>query len=146
MTSDLRVAKQVLHDIQGKIARGKFNLEEYDRKEITLKMFIDEHLAYAGKVKKESTVKLQHIHAATFLRIVGDRNLRTIRPQVLDHWKAERLGKIKPNTFNIEKRSLQAMFEIARRWGYIETNPFIDVSLVKTEERRLYLTDDELQR
>ncbi|MEO8168858.1 MAG: hypothetical protein ABI623_11470, partial [bacterium] len=35
-TSDLGVAKIILHDIQGKIARGTFNLEQYEKKQIRL--------------------------------------------------------------------------------------------------------------
>jgi hypothetical protein len=97
-------------------------------------------------VKKDTTVAQERIYTKTFLRFVGDRNMRMIKAQVLDQWKADRMSKVKPTTFNIEKRSLQAIFEIAKKWGYLQDNPFVHVTTLKVEERRLYMTGDELKR
>ena len=46
-TSDHKIAKQVLGEIQGQIARGKFNLTDGDRKDILLSKFIQKYLAEA---------------------------------------------------------------------------------------------------
>ncbi|MBI3110035.1 MAG: tyrosine-type recombinase/integrase [Ignavibacteriales bacterium] len=143
-TSDTALAKRILQDIQGKIARGTFDLLE--RKEIRFTRFLEDYFKFAVSFKSPSTIKMEQIHTATFRRIVGDLLMSSIDDQKLDAWKAERLASIKPTTFNIERRTLHSIFGVAIRWGYIHVNPFKNIKSVKVEERRLFLTNEELQR
>ncbi len=39
-----------------------------------------------------------------------------------------------------------SIFNVAKRWGYLDKNPFNEIGKLKVEERRLYLTDSELRR
>ena len=59
-------------------------------------------------------------------------------------WKAHVLSNYSPTTFNIERRFLHAAFNVAIKWGFVENNPMKHAGKVKTEEKRLYLTPNEL--
>jgi len=79
------------------------------------------------------------------MKIIGDPDLRSIDVQSLDGWKARRLETgISPTTLNIERRSLHAIFNVAKKWKYVDDNPFTSVKIMSVEERRLFLTADEL--
>lgn len=145
-TTQHRIALQILHDIEGKIARGTFNLDDYRKKEIALCDLIPAYLTDAASTKKASTVKLEEIHLHKFLTIVGNRNLRTINLQILDQWKSQILKTVNPVTFNIERRVLHRAFNVAKRWGYVETNPVSQIGKLRVEEKRLFLTDKEIRQ
>jgi integrase/recombinase XerD len=144
-TSDKKIAMQILHDIQGKIARGSFNLDEYEKQEISLSEFLKKYFEFAESWKAKGTVAAERIYSRTLMMIIRDRNLRSIDAQCLDQWKARRLeAAISPTTLNIERRSLHSMFNVAKKWKYIDDNPFASVKGVRVEERRLFMTAEEL--
>ena len=144
-TSDKKIAMQILHDIQGKIARGNFNLDEYEKKNVRMSEFLAQYFPYAESWKAKGTVAAEKIYTATLMKIIGDPDLRSIDVQSLDGWKARRLETgISPTTLNIERRSLHAIFNVAKKWKYVDDNPFTSVKIMSVEERRLFLTADEL--
>jgi integrase len=53
-------------------------------------------------------------------------------------------NKIAPATFNLERRTLHAVFNVARKWGYININPFTTVTRAKPQEKRLFMTEGEI--
>lgn len=65
---------------------------------------------------------------------------------MLARWRAKRLEQVKPVTFNIELRTMKAIFSVAESWEYIEKNPFKKIGKLRVEEHRLYMTDGELAR
>ncbi len=144
-TSDYKIAQTILHDIQGKIARGTFNLLEYRQKDCSLSNFYDEYFRYAEGVKSEHTIYLQKIHAKKFLQYAGNINLRSVDARLLDRWQAYTLKHVKPVTFNTERRTLHAIFNVAKKWGLIEVNPFSNLHNMKVQERRRFLMDEELE-
>ena len=144
-TSEVRIAKRILKDIEGKIARGNFNLEDYEKKQICLSEFIKEYFRFAQTYKGARTVSLERNVINTFAKFSNDVNLRSIDGQLLDAWKAERLKNVRPATFNLELRTLKAIFNVAKRWGYLEINPTDQITKLKVEEQRLCMTDSELQ-
>lgn len=145
-TSDPKVAKQILFDIQGRIARGVFNFGEIKRKDIRLSAFLEKYFSYADSYKAQGTVNLEKIHAKALIKELGDKNLRSIDSQDLDEWKANRLrGEISPATFNMERRTLHAIFNVAKKWGFIDANPFGHIKKLKVDERRLFMRQDELK-
>ncbi len=144
-TSNKKIATQILHDIQGKIARGNFNLDEYEKKNLRLSEFLTQYFPYAESWKAKGTIEGEKIYTKTLMKIIGDPDLRSIDVQSLDRWKALRLETgISPTTLNIERRSLHAIFNVAKKWKYIDDNPFTSIKMVSVEERRLFLTADEL--
>jgi integrase len=78
--------------------------------------------------------------------MIGDRMLDTIDVRVLEKWKVELLRTVSPTTFNIERKALQAMFNIAIKWGYLVENPFKSIQKLKVQQRRLFFKDEELEK
>ena len=142
-TNNRKIALQIMHDIEGKIARGIFNLEEYQQKDILLSEFIVRYQESASAIKASSTVALEKTYLTHLINCLGDRNLRSIEGERMDLWKGTRLKRINATTFNLERRTLRTIFNTAKRWGFIETNPFTEVRKMKEEERRLYMTQSE---
>jgi integrase len=145
-TSDPHIAKQILHDILGKIARGKFDLEIYERKHLKLSEFFEEYFSFAKSFKRASTIYNERSIAKKFISFVGDTELGALEnPRLLDKWKADTLSTLAPATFNIRRRFLQAAFTVAVRWKYLEINPFKGIAKAPYTEKRLFMTDEELQ-
>jgi len=146
-TGDVKVAKQVLGEIQGRIARGTFNLLENKKKDISLAKFQQEYFAYAKSYKEDSTITLEKTYVRQFVDFIGGgKNLRSLDVTVMDRWRADFLGKKRsPATFNIVLRMLHAMFEIAVKWQYLDENPFKQIQKMKVAERRLFLLDEEMR-
>jgi len=134
-----------LHDIQGKIARGNFNLDEYEKKSLRMSEFLAQYFPYAESWKAKGTVDGEKIYTTTLMKLIGDPDMRSIDVQSLDHWKARRLeAGISPTTLNIERRSLHAIFNVAKKWKFVDDNPVTSVKIMSVEERRLFMTADEL--
>lgn len=144
-TSELSVAKQILKDIEGRIARGVFNLEEYQQKHVLLSKFFEEYFDYAKSYKSEQTIVNERNYTRKLIAFLGDISMRSIDARQLDKWKAHLLSSVNATTFNIERRTLQAAFSVAVRWGYLKENPFKGIQKAKHEERRLYLEYSELK-
>jgi integrase len=145
-TADRKIALQVLQDIQGKIARGTFNLLEYEKRDISLNDFLIDYFDQINGSKAASTIALEGHHTRRFVETVGNLNMRSIDIKILDLWKSKRLEEVRPVTFNIERRSMRAIFNVAKRWGYIDENLIPRVQKARVEEKRLFLRDDELAR
>ena len=144
-TGNSKIAKQILGEIQGQIARGTFRLEKVAKKEIMLSAFIDKYLVEAATYKGVSTVALEKGYLQKLLATVGDRNLRSINQSNIDKWKKHIALSVKPATFNLERRTLHAIFNVAKKMSYIDNNPFTSVMRARTYERRLFLTEKELE-
>lgn len=143
-TSNLSLAKKILADIEGKIARGTYNLDEYDKKQIQLSKFFLEYFAYAKGYKAGTTISNEERYARKFVDYVGDRTLRSIDAQKLDMWKSHVLSSLSATTFNIERRFLHAAFNVAVKWKYLDKNPMTEIKKAKPQEKRLYFKADEL--
>ncbi len=144
-TSDRKIATHILNDIQGKIARGNFNLLQQKRKDIRLSSFAEKYLEEAVSYKSRSTVNLEKIYLKKLQSIVGDLNIRSVNEDRLIGWKKKLSDSgLSPATFNMERRTLHAVFNVAKKWGYIDANPFTSISKVKPQEKRLHMMDDEL--
>lgn len=142
-TSDQIQAKRILHDIQGRIANGKFDLKDYNKKEIAVEAFFEEYFDTVKRDKKPATIVNERNYAKKFLAFTGDINLRVIDARLLDKWKAHVLSNVSETTFNIERRFLHAAFNKAVRWEYLGANPVSTLHKAKVAERRLHLTHAE---
>jgi integrase len=146
LTDDRKLATQIQHDLQGKIARGTFKLADLETKHISLAALLQKYFEFAASFKRPGTIELERIVTNTFKTIVGNPDLRTLGSETLDRWKTTRLSRIKPVTFNIELRIMKMLFNIAKRWGYIDANPLAEMKKLKIEEKRLYMNDAELRK
>jgi len=145
-TSDHKIARQVLGEIQGQIARGRFNLTNTNKKNTLLSKFIHKYLNEGTTHKADATVAQEKHYLKKLLRLVGDRVLRTITNVVLNKWKNALLESVNETTFNTERRELHAIFNVAKKWGYIDENPFASIEKAKPQERRLFMNDQEIRR
>ncbi len=145
-TGDPKVAKQILGEIQGQIARGAFNLLDPKKKDVTLGEFRDRYIAYAQTYKRESTMVIETTYLEQFTSFAGKgRNIRSIDASMLAMWKAKFVSRdVSPATFNIALRSLHSIFATAGKWQLIDGNPFDAVEKLKVPERRLFLLDGEV--
>ena len=139
-------ANKILAEVHNKIALGMFDLDKTTKKDIVLSKFFENYFVSVEKLKAEKTLKNERTYAREFLKIVGDRNIRSIDAEDLDRWKALRMSGVSPATFNINRRFLQAAFNVAVKWGYVEQNHFLEIPEAAVTEKRLYFTDDEVHR
>jgi integrase len=124
-TDDLKTAKLILKDIEAKIAKKTFKVEEISSdKKVYLKQFAHEYLGYSGTHKAPKTVLRDQLTLKTFMNQVGDRTLTTIDHKLIDQYLNSRAQSVKKSTVNIELRHLKAAFSKGVQWGYIEKNPF----------------------
>jgi len=144
-TDDKKLAAQVLSEINQKIIRGIFRLEDYEQKDIRLSAFIQEYFGRVVGSKKPSTLAGERIYSKKLLRIIGDQFLGAIDGRVADHWKMKLLQQVSPATYNIELRVLKMLFNKAVEYGYMKSNPFKKLKKMRVEERRLYLYSSELK-
>lgn len=146
-TTDTDLARRILKDIEGRIARGAFDLERYDKKHVLLEPFFKEYFEYAKSFKAAKTIENETHCAKQFVSRFGNVSLRTLNnPRLLDKWKASMLQRINPTTFNIHHRFLHAAFNVAIKWGYLEKNPMETVSKERAQEKRLFMTKEEFGR
>jgi integrase len=138
----------------------KFLSEEHTAKRISISKFKTEFLGYAKTNYASHTVYLYEQMLSHFIRICGDLPLSKYTPKHYDLYKVTRLkefvrGKIpkkaekrvmNPITVNIELRSLRAVFNTARRWEYIEKNPFDGMSQIPIPKRTpAFMTADDVE-
>ncbi len=143
-TSDINVARKILKDIEGRIARGSFDLTRYEKKHVLMETFFTEYFEYAKSFKAPKTIANETYCSKQFLLRFGNVSLRTLNnPRLLDKWKASILEKVNPTTFNIHHRFLHAAFNVAIKWGYLEENPMDTVSKERPQEKRLFMTKEE---
>ena len=129
---------------------GKFLADDKCKREhLSLSSFVKEFLVYAKTNYAPHTVYLYEKMFGHLSRLCGDLPLTKYTPKHYDHYKVIRLneyvqGKIRKNakkrtmspiTVNIELRSLRAAFSTARRWQYIEKNPFDGLSQISIPKK-----------
>jgi len=147
-TGDFKTAQLILKEIEAKVARNAFKVEDITPKNaIFLKQFIEEFLNYSGTHKSYNTYQADKLSLKTLFRFVGDRSLPSIESRLLDQYANERVEKVKKSSVNVELRHLKAAFSKAVEWGYLQDNPFKAVKLFRLPEGQpSYLKRDELAR
>ncbi len=146
-TSDKVVATQILKDIEGRIARGSFDLNVYEKKHVLLEAFFKEYFDYAKSFKGGETITNEMYCSKQFVAYFGNVSLRALNnARLLDKWKSSMLARVSPTTFNIHRRFLHAAFNVAIKWGYVDENPMATVKKEVAHEKRLFMTKDELGR
>ena len=136
-TDHLPTAKLILKDIEAKIAKKQFNVDDIKpKKKVYLKTFIPEYLDYSQKHKAPKTQRMDRLALRNFLSFCGDRTLDSIYSKLIDGFINHRLETVKKSSVNIELRHLKSAFSKAQNWGYIERNPFKGVKLLKVPENK----------
>jgi len=145
-TANKKLAERVKEEIEARIVRGVFHIDEQIGNNVTFSEFLKTYFASVNGTKSDATLRGERIYTNTFLRIVGHVPLQSISTATLERWRFERLKDVRPVTFNDERRVLSHIFSRAVESGHILSNPFRKVGKMKEQQHRLYLTSDELER
>lgn len=109
--------------------------------------FINDFLSYARSTYAKASIDIFLVCLRNLQAITGDCKLTAISFKHVDLYKATRLKAVSPVSVNVELRSLRTIFNIAQRWGHIETNPFVKVQLVRIPELMpAFFTKETFQR
>lgn len=112
-----------------------------------LSEFINDFLSYAKSTYAKTSIDIFLVCLRNLQAITGDCKLTVISYKHVDLYKATRLKAVSPVSVNVELRSLRTIFNIAQRWGHIETNPFVKVQLVRIPEiMPAFFTKETFQR
>lgn len=147
-TGDKRLAELFLKDIEVKIAKNQFGFDDLENSNIKLTEFIEKYKIYSEGNKAENTFLLDSHSLRVLKEFVGDIYLKNISYKMLEDFKLKRMEQVKSTSVNLEIRHLKAAFEMARKWGYIPSNPFKEVKQIKIKSNNLpkYLTKDQVRK
>lgn len=145
-TDDPKTAKLILKDIEAKIAKNTFSVEEISpKKKVYLKQFIKEYLEFSQTHKAKKTYLADKLSLNLFMKFVGDRTLSSIDRKLIDQYMNNRAKEVKKSSVNVELRHLKSAFTKAKQWEYIEQNPFKGVTTFKIPKSApLFLSEDEI--
>lgn len=79
----------------------------------------------------------------------ADKDLLDVNSWLIEKWKSKRIKNgINPKTINRDLAPLKTAFSRAKKWGFINVNPLLDVDLCKVEDELLvrYLSNNEEAR
>jgi len=111
---------------------------------VSLSRFVTEFLAFAEANYRPGTTALYRHTLQRFQAQTGDISLPEVTAEHFDLFKVKRLKqktevKKQPRersvvSVNVELGTLKAAFSTARRWGLVDTNPFVECSLCQVPD------------
>jgi integrase len=122
------VAVEVLKAVQGDIARGRFGL--LPKQSMRFDAFAQEYLEKCSQppAKAPASHRRDLVSLSSLLPYFGDRQLSDISSFLIEHYKAERIQKVKGPTINRELALLSHMFHKAVDWDLVMFNPLTKVA------------------
>ncbi len=133
-TGDKKLALKIQRELEEKQAAGKFNIKLYDGTGIRLGTYFQDMVRYSWTNKSESTAIRETRVFNKFLSFTGDIPLNKITPQLIEKYKTDSKGQLKPSTINLHLRHLRAAFTVAVQYGHLEKNPFAGIRKIKTPD------------
>jgi integrase len=145
-TDDGKLAELFLKDIEVKIARDNFGLEDLTNKKRRVKEFFDKYLKYSKANKAENTYLLDSYSLGNFENFTNNIQLGKVNANIVEEYKIKRLTEVKATSVNLEIRHLKAAFEKAVKWDFIQKNPFKEVKQIKIKGNNLpkYLSKEQV--
>jgi len=142
---DKRTAEQILHNTIVKLEQGEGGIIQDS---VLLFHFIDEYLVYSANNKKESSCTRDKNAFMHIKKYFGNIKLKNITSLMVEKYKERRIADgAKPNTINIEIRTLKAMLNKALQWKFLTGgNPVRNVKFlsVMKNTRLRYLKKSEI--
>ncbi|MFH0990019.1 MAG: tyrosine-type recombinase/integrase [bacterium] len=159
-TNKKQLANQILDDIRGNIARGKFHLEDIEETNISFNDFIEEYLETHAKITKCHGSVLIDIKALNEFRdrVGGNIALRTIDENMATRHRAYLVNRqaelrdshgikkrLSPATVNMRMRSLRTAFNWALRRDpkYLDKNVFAGMKQLPVDKLTPRSLDDQ---
>ncbi len=165
-----QLAELALKDLQVKAERNQLGF--LDRKEISIKDFLEEFQVYSKATHRSSTVTRYRAVTDNFFEFIQKQTslnrLTQITHDTIEKYKIHRrtvpvarnggdpsrvrkdaVGQgAKGYTVNFELVALRTMFNLAIKWGYLDKNPASSVKKLKTDDSkpRRFLTEEECRR
>ena len=103
-TDDPKTAKLILKDIEARIAKNNFSIEEINpKKKVYLKQFIKEYLEFSQTHKAKKTFLADKLSLNLFMKFVGDRTLSSIDRKLIDQYLNKRAKEVKKSSL-LKKR------------------------------------------
>ncbi|GAB6161947.1 site-specific integrase [Desulfothermus naphthae] len=145
-TKDKKLAEKLFRALYKEALEGKLILLEKYQK-ITLQNFIKEYLEYSASIKSHATYKRDKIALKKLLDFLGDIPLKIITPKKIEEFHTFLLRKgHKPSGVNVEIRHIKAAFNKAVFWGYLKSNPYGKIKLLKVPKRPpKFLKEQEIE-
>jgi integrase len=112
----------------------------------TLAQVVDEYLQYKADAGKRSLREDRRILTRRIVPAFGaDLSVRALTGPAIAQYERERIGQVSPYTVANELTVLRHMLRLARRWGYVDQVPDVDMPR-KPEGRQRYLEEEEIGR
>jgi integrase len=135
-------AQKALDVIKGKIASGKYDIEDSTHS-ITFSKMAEIYRAYSEKNKKSFRTDKGRLRKLE--PYFEYKKLHNITPYDIEKMKQDLLDKLSPATVNRYLALLKHMFSLAIKWKKAKYNPVKDVAFLKENNRRLrYLQEEEI--
>jgi integrase len=116
----------------------RFKLDEYlkkaSRDQKVLSKYIAEFVRYSQCQHSPKTTASYRTALEEFRRTVGDRHLREIDIRVVEEFLLTKRDSRSLYTVRSYHTHLASAFEVAKRWGYLEDNPFRRIKRVRLPE------------
>jgi len=129
---DKKTAEKCFQEFCNIQAKRDFSITETKR--IDIRSFFKLYLELTKSEKAPSTVEREVFVINHFLKFIGDVFLNQICYIDVVDYRQNRLNHVSDTTVNIEIRHLKAIFNTAKRLGYLTDNPFIKVKPLKIAE------------
>ncbi len=134
-----------------KFAEAKCKEKEYELnngllrqpKRIRLSDFASKHLEVTDGQVSPAYLRDQRETLVQFQSSVGDGWLTKITSRKVEVWFSSRLKEVSTATANKSLRTLKAVFNKAKKRGYLEGNPFVGLKPVRELEKELRVLSTE---
>jgi len=132
--TDKRTAQQYLIRFESQQLNNGIGVKEF--KKISLNDYQKEFLELTEKEKSPRTVQREKQIIEAFIGYFGDVCLSDISIIELEEYRLHRLksNRLTEETINLEFRHLKAMFNRAKKYGYIRENPFNSIKPMRVTE------------
>ena len=146
-TTDLKTAKIILKDIEVKIAKGIFKIEDITpKKRVRYTDFVEQYLEYSDGRNTRKSYLRDRLTLKNFGKYAGVQLVESVDSRVIDQYINQRIGQVAKATVNLELRHLKAAFTLAVKWCYVDENPFKGVKpLVLPQRAPSFFTEEQLQ-
>lgn len=103
--------------------------------------FLIEYIRHCRMIKEPSTADREERVLKLFRNYAGNIQVKSVNRSLIDKYIIHRLNqksnrntrKIRKATVNLELRHLKAVFNTCKNWGYIKSNPFQRIKMLRVE-------------
>jgi len=114
---------------------------------VPIAQLIDRFLTYSETNKTDRGHGRALLSLAAFRNFIGECQIRDINPEMIEGFKAKRLGEVSGSTVNRDLNDIRAMFSKALQWGLLDKSPMRFVKRLREPRRHLpsFYTQKEIK-